>query len=224
MRNNSLKIGAWAAILVPQGDEAESTYGLAASTQKTSSAIWRRMGRLERLAVRCTLSVLQEQSTGNLVFCSRHGNMESLTSMLRGIVAGELLSPMAFSGSVHNATPGMVGQIRNEKLSHTALAAGEQTFVAGLTETYARLASGECDDVTLTYAELPLSEPFKTFDDEHLPGLALSLRLVLPDHPDETPAAPMPSGQRGVIALLDALRDGGGHMAFGGGQWALQAH
>lgn len=224
MHDISLKIRGWAAIQVANGNQAETIYGADAPAQAGASGIWRRMGRLERLAVRCTLSVLEGLPTGSLIFCSRHGSVETLVAMLSNVAAGELLSPMAFSGSVHNAAPGMVGQIRNERLSHTALSAGTQTFAAGLTEASARLMSGEGEDVTLTFAELPIPDPFDVFDDEHLPGLALALRLALSQRQDVPRSVQVSPGRRGVFALLDALKDGASDLTLGGISWPAHAH
>jgi len=203
----SLQAGRWAAIVVAADTGAQENFGNPASEDAIPPAIRRRMGRLERLAVRCTLGVLDGKgSTDELIYCSRHGNVETLALLLRSIAAREPMSPMAFSGSVHNAAPGLVGQIRNERLSHTALAAGSRTFGAGLVESYARLATDECCDVTLTFADVPLPEPFAQFEVEDVPGVAIALRLTLGS--EKTEAAPVNSGRAGVLDLLDHLRAG----------------
>jgi hypothetical protein len=139
----------------------------------------RRMGRLERLACRCALSVLEEGEADDIVFCSRYGNLETLLVLLRAIANEELLSPMAFSGSVHNAAPGLVGQITRQRASHTAVAAGPDTLEMGILESYARLASNTCANVTLVYAETPLPDVFREFDEEVRCSLAFGMRLGL---------------------------------------------
>ena len=139
------------------------------------------MGTLERLAVRCTLGVLEERvETDELIFCSRYGNVETLRLLLSSIAAREPMSPMAFSGSVHNAVPGLVGQICKTRLRHTAVAAGRQTFMAGLLEGYALLSSGERSNVIVTFADVALPDVYRRFDDERLPGIALAMRWGWP--------------------------------------------
>src|SRR3984957_23631 len=105
-----------------QGRDFAVCRGGAADETAIPAGLRRRMGKLERLAVRCALGVLGTESTDELIFCSRYGNLETLLSLLRGIACDQLVSPMAFSGSVHNATPGYIGQIRGERIRHTALA------------------------------------------------------------------------------------------------------
>jgi Beta-ketoacyl synthase, N-terminal domain len=210
----NLRVGRWAAIVVDADSVAGRTFGAAAPEDAIPAAIRRRMGRLERLAVRCTLGVLDKSgTTDELVFCSRHGNVETLASLLRSIAAREPLSPMAFSGSVHNAAPGLVGQICKERLGHTALAAGSETFGAGLIEVYARLATEECRDVTLTFADLRLPEPFLAFEDEDKPGVAIALRLTLGS--DDSEAMLVAPGRTGVLELLDRLNAGDTQIAIG---------
>jgi hypothetical protein len=215
MRNlRNLRVGRWAAIVVDADLVVGRNFGDAAPEDAIPAAIRRRMGRLERFAVRCTLGVLDKSgATDELVFCSRHGNVETLTSLLRSIAAREPMSPMAFSGSVHNAVPGLVGQICKERLSHTAIAAGGSTLAAGLIESYARLATEECRDVTLTFADVRLPEPFHVFEDEDKPGLAIALRLTLGS--DASEAAPVAPGRTGVLELLDRLNSGGTQITLG---------
>ncbi len=203
-----LRVANWAAILVSDIDGNPQTLGLAAEEDAIPSAIRRRMGRLERLAVRCAFGVLDERPTGELIFCSRYGNLETLASLLRGIADEQLMSPMAFSGSVHNATPGLVGQICKERISHTALAAGSHTFAAGLIEAYAQLASDECEDVTLIFADVRLPEFYGEYEEEDTPGLAMAIRLERAENGDDLRAIVVQPGRKGVLEILDELRLG----------------
>jgi hypothetical protein len=210
----NLRVGRWAAIVVDADFAAGRAFGHAALEDAIPAAIRRRMGRLERFAVRCTLGVLEKSdATDELVFCSRHGNVETLAALLRSIAAREPVSPMAFSGSVHNAAPGLVGQICKERLSHTAVAAGSNTFTAGLIESYVRLATEECRDVTLTFADVRLPEPFHVFEDEDKPGVAIALRLTMAS--DESEVAPVAPGRTGVLEFLDRLNAGDTQIAIG---------
>jgi hypothetical protein len=215
MKNlRNLRVGRWAAIVVDADSVAGRVFGVTAPEDAIPAAIRRRMGRLERFAVRCTLGVLDKSgATDELVYCSRHGNVETLAALLRSIAAREPVSPMAFSGSVHNAVPGLVGQICKERLSHTAVAAGGSTFAAGLIECYARLATEECRDVTLTFADVRLPEPFLVFEDEDKPGVAMALRLTLGS--DDPEVAPVPPGRTGVLELLNRLVAGDTEIGLG---------
>lgn len=196
----TLSVRQWAAIHVGEGEEV---LGDAGAEDVIPAGIRRRMGKLERLAVRCTLGLLASGTTSEIVFCSRYGNIETLGSMFSSIAAGELLSPMAFSGSVHNAAPGLVTQIRKEQIPHTALAAGPHTFESGLIEAYALLTAEDCSDVVVCFADLRLPELYGEFEVEQQPGLALALRLVLgAAAKEESDVGPGRAGALGVLARL----------------------
>lgn len=139
-----------------------------------------------------------------------------LSQLLRGIAESQLTSPMVFSGSVHNAAPGLVGQIRKERLSHTAIAAGRHTLAAALIESLAHFETSDCASVTVTLADLPLPEHFHAFEDEILPGLALAMRLERASDSDMRSAVAIEPGRRGALSLLDSLKDGTVSLAVGG--------
>lgn len=210
----TLGVRQWTAFC--QSADGEATYGDVKSDGIIPAGFRRRMGRLERLAVRCILSILQSGTTAEIIFCSRYGNLETLDSLLRSIGAGEPVSPMAFSGSVHNAAPGIVGQIRKERISHTALAAGEDTLPAGLMEAYARLAADGCADVIVAYADLPLAGAYGDLDREAGPEVGLAMRLVL-EEADSEAGAKVLRGRAGALALIEQLGLGTSKLAVGGG-------
>jgi hypothetical protein len=220
MRNYTLGVQQWAAVL--QSPDGERVFGEAGGEDIIPSGVRRRMGKLERLAVRVMLSVLKSGTTSELIFCSRYGNLETLTALLRSIGVGEPMSPMAFSGSVHNAAPGMVGQIRKEKIAHTALAGGENTLRAGLAEAYARLAADRCPDVIVAYADLPLAGVYADFENDPAPaGVGLAMRLILEEAGDA--AVEVMPGRAGAQALIEQLRANVGVLAVGGGPWSMSA-
>jgi len=210
----TLGVRQWTAIC--HSAAGEPTFGDAKGDDIIPSGFRRRMGKLERLAVRCILSILQSGTTAEIIFCSRYGNLETLDSLLRSIGAGEPVSPMAFSGSVHNAAPGVVGQIRKERISHTALAAGEDTLPAGLLEAYARLAVDGCRDVIVAYADLPLAGAYGDLEREAGPEVGLAMRLVLEEAGCEA-SAKVPRGRTGALTLIEQLGLGAVKLAVGDG-------
>jgi hypothetical protein len=203
-------------VRVSAPDGTQEDFGQTLQEDAIPSAIRRRMGRLERMAVRCTMGVLQDETTDELIFCSRYGNVEALSALLRAIAEGQLTSPMMFSGSVHNAAPGLVGQIRKERLSHTAIAAGRHTLMAALVESAAHFETKDCASVTVTLADLPLPVHFHAFEDEVLPGLALAMRLEPGSDSDTRSAIAIEPGRRGALNLLEDLKAGPVSLAVGG--------
>jgi hypothetical protein len=109
-----------------------------------------------------------------------------------------------------------VGQIRKERIGHTALAAGPNTFTAGLIESYARLVADDCQDVTLIFADVALPEPYDEFEEEDAPGLAMAVRLERAEDATASPLAIGP-GRRGALDVLDGLRNGTVRLGLGEG-------
>jgi hypothetical protein len=177
------------------------------------------MGRFERLAVRCMLGVLEDAPpTDELIFCSRYGNLEMVASLLRSVSLGDPVSPMAFSGSVHNTAPGLVGQIRKEPINHTAIAAGRNSFAAGLIESYARLTSCDRADVTFAFADVELPDIYREFGDSDQVGVAVALRLSLAC---ENGGVVVPGrGGDGITRVLDGLRAGHSQIAISDSLWS----
>ncbi len=200
----TLRVRQWAAIRV---GETEAVFGDASTDTAIPAGIRRRMGKLERLSVRCMLGLLASGTTDEIVFCSRYGSIEALNAMFTSIAAAEPVSPMAFSGSVHNSAPGLVAQIRKEQIPHTALAAGPRTLQAGLVEAYTRLAIEGSNDVVICFADLPLPEPYWAFEVEHQPGLALALRVALDGSPGSAHPVVKP-GRQGAFELIEWLQQG----------------
>ena len=208
-RVNDLQVVRWAGISADRAAGVSSAVG-AAEDAAIPVGIRRRMGRLERFAVRCALGVLDGEPTDELIFCSRSGNLETLLSLLRGIAGNELLSPMAFSGSVHNAVPGHIGQILGERIRHTALAAGARTLAAGFIEAYTRLVCDDASNVTLVYADQAMPELFGEMAKGLGRDLAFAVRLSAADEADASNGriASIADGWPGVEAFFEALEQG----------------
>jgi beta-ketoacyl synthase-like protein len=211
----------WAAIRVSDGVSEE--FGQSSGEAAIPPALRRRMGRLERLAARCALGVLETAKPDELIFCSRYGNIETMSALLQGMAEGQMMSPMAFSGSVHNATPGLIGQIRHERLAHTAVAAGLNTLIAGVAEACARLAQDECSNVVVIFADLPLPDHFHEFEDEALPGLALAMRMELTSAGADNEIVVIEPGRRGALAVLERLKQGATDFTIGEAPWPKHA-
>ena len=184
-----LEVTAWAALLREPGSPVETMLGMAAAEEAIPLALRRRMTRFERGAVRCGLGLAARPAEEELILCSRYGNMATALSLLRAIVDRDLLSPAAFSISVHNAAPGLLSQIEGNRAGHTALAAGAATLGAGLVEAYARLVAEGMPSLLLLYSDLPLPPIYAVFDEEAAGEAHLGLRLALPRAGPAVPGA-----------------------------------
>ncbi len=129
------------------------------------AAARRRLTPLAKVALEPAHACLQGRADVRVVFASRHGEVNRTRQMLASLVAGEQLSPTAFSLSVHNAIPGLYSIFRNDSAPVTAIAAGERTLAAGLVQAVMELGQSG-GPVLLLYADVPLADDY--------PGLALS--------------------------------------------------
>jgi hypothetical protein len=216
----NLKILQWAGLVGDSRGSTLSVCGIAADESAIPAGLRRRMGKLERLALRCALGVLNDrrlanEPIGELIFCSRYGNVETLETLLLSLCNSQPVSPTAFSGSVHNAVPGLVAQILEEKLSHTAIAGGARSFAAGLVESAARLIAEPGATVTLIFSESALPVLFQELSEETPRDIAIALQLCLDGDDDVASAIRVKDGMDGVCELLGALEKGTSHLAAG---------
>lgn len=114
------------------------------------------------------------------IFCSRHGEFRRNLSLLNQLAKGEELSPADFSLSVHNAIAGLLSISSNNKAGHVAIAAGHDTFCAGLLEAIGAVYQVPDQPVLFVYYDEPLPEPYSYF---HMPwetslGIALLIRAA----------------------------------------------
>lgn len=84
----------------------------------------------------CTFS--NNESIPWIISC-REGDISRRFKLLANLAQKEMLSPIDFSMSVHNAIIGFHSIASNNKRAHTALAAGENSLGIGLLESIALL-------------------------------------------------------------------------------------
>ena len=140
----------------------------------------RRMSTLSKLAVQCALEVSRRARPDFMVFCSQHGELVRTQELLRNIVAGEELSPAAFSQSVHNAGAGLYSIVARTQAPATSLASGPSTFAYGWIEAEGYLLENPGRRVLLVCCEDPLPEVYRAFT-SHVQctyAVALMLRLA----------------------------------------------
>lgn len=120
------------------------------------------------------------------VLASRHGEFSRTLTILTALAAGELPSPADFSMSVHNSLAGLLSIHTGNRLGHTAVAAGIDSFGFGLMEAVACLSERPDKSVLLFYGDEPLPGEFSTFgeEDAELP-LVVALALTCPSAADD---------------------------------------
>jgi hypothetical protein len=207
--NLVLEATGFAAVLA-EGDHVEEL-GAVVDASEIPAALRRRMPAFAKTFVRCGLALLRDAPESDLVLCSQHGDLTSTIELLTDLAHDALLSPATFSISVHNAPAGLLGQCLGLSASHTAIAGDAASLSAGLTEAYARLATGEAASVVVVYAEAPMAPIYAAFEERGL-GVYLALRLTLAACDED--AAQVEPGKPGAVALARALAAGVRRIAF----------
>ncbi len=107
-----------------------------------------------------------EPPTLRMILSSRHGEYARTFSLLTEEAETGTVSPADFSLSVHHALVGLLSIVTGNRVGHSAIAAGRESFASALLEAAACLAEGERDVLVLhfdsslpdAYAE-PKEEP-----------------------------------------------------------------
>lgn len=138
----------------------------------------RRLSRLSRMALRVTHDCLPEPPPAmRTIFCSRHGELERTTELLNAIVAGESLSPTAFSMSVHNTASGLHSIANQDKSPSSAIASGTDTLESAFMDAAAFLRTHDASKVMLVVADDILPGPFTDLTEESPPPYAAAFLL-----------------------------------------------
>jgi len=144
------------------------------------SAHRRRMSNLSKLAVQSALEVSRRAQPDFMVFGSQHGELVRTQELLRNIVAGEELSPAAFSQSVHNTGAGLYSIVAQTRVPATSLASGPSTFAYGWMEAEGYLLENPTRRALLVCCEDPLPAVYQPFSAQTqcTYSVALMLRLA----------------------------------------------
>ncbi|HEY9034615.1 MAG TPA: beta-ketoacyl synthase chain length factor [Pseudomonadales bacterium] len=225
---------AWAAADSPDPDACIETASqwqawargdIAISAQERNPALpfiapmlRRRLSRLSRLALKVAYIAAEDNHTLPTVFCSRHGEIHRTRGLLNDLAAGERLSPMAFSLSVHNTASGLYSIASGNTAPSTAIAAGRDTLAMAAVEAAGLLL--QHPQVLLVFADEPLPGDYREFADESTAAFGLALLLnrdtgdtwTLSATGSHTAATDECMG----LALLRALASGSGNACTAG--------
>lgn len=86
-----------------------------------------------------------------IIFASQYGELDRLDKIILQYQEDNEVSPFTFSTSVHNCIAGQFSLLHGIKKSYNALASGENTFSAGLLESF--LAVKEGSEVLYCFAD-----------------------------------------------------------------------
>lgn len=171
-----LYVEAWAAIVADPATPGLCRLGASAEESGIPASMRRRLSPFARMAIACGLNLVGP-AEADLVFASQYGDLALAAGLLGDVVTGGLLSPAAFSLSVHNAPAGVLDIFRGSRIGHTAIAGGAESLTAGLIEAWLRLQ--ERGDVPVAMVFADEAPPWEwTATGGLRPGIALGLRLT----------------------------------------------
>lgn len=132
--------------------------------------------------------------------------------MLTALADRESPSPADFSLSVHHALVGLLSIATGNRLGHTAVAAGCESFACGLLEAAASATEQPGVPVVLLHFDEPLPREYDTILETREDPLAIALRI---EHPSRIadgadilmePASPIDNERPSDSIALDFLR------------------
>lgn len=100
---------------------------------------------------------------GRYVLTSRHGEFDRTIKLLTSLATDEPTSPAEFSMSVHHGLAGLLSIHTGNRLGHTAVAGGVDSFGYGLMEAASCLAEAPETPVLLIYFDDPLPDSYADF-------------------------------------------------------------
>ena len=187
---------AWHDLLTSQ--KALKTYAPSSADGYTflSTKKRRRLSTISKITLDVAMGASAKEKPLPSVFASRRGEVQRMAGLLQDICAGEDISPTAFSLSVHNTASGLFSIYQDNQSPSTAVAAGNDTVIAGLTEVCSQLTCGQ-DEILLVIAEDTLPELYQPLAEGYETAIAAAFVVttkpqftleIVPSKDKQTPA------------------------------------
>lgn len=148
-------------------------------TRFLNSNLRRRCSQLTRSCLETAFCCLPEEqlSSTRAVFGSRHGECQTSQQLLEMLAHKEVLSPMGFSLSVHNAVAGVFSIATKNQSSTNSISAGKQSFYYTLLDGLITAWSEADKPFLLCFGEELVPDALKDVVEE--PRLPFSLAILL---------------------------------------------
>jgi hypothetical protein len=121
----------------------------------------------------------RDADAARYVLASRHGEYDRTVNILTSLANREAPSPAEFSMSVHHALVGLLSIHAQNRLGHTAVAAGEDSFGCGMQEAALCIAEDPATPVMLIYYDAPLPDTYEQFHAESESNLPIVVAVLL---------------------------------------------
>ena len=124
----------------------------------------RRCSYLARMVLEVAFRVCEETQTPphqvHTIYCSRHGEMQTLRTLFDDLAKASPLSPTFFGNAVHHTPTGYWSIAAQNPLISRTMSGGEQSFAYGYLEAWCSLRRFPERPVLLVHADQILPEPF----------------------------------------------------------------
>ena len=175
----------------------------------------RRVTPIGQQALRLAWS-LPDSGAARLIFCARDGEFSRTLGILAALDRTGEVSPAEFTLSVHHALAGLLSIAGHNGQGHTTLAAGGDSFGAGLMEAVGCLYEDPATPVLVAHFHEPLPEPYTVFETDSPEPFAVALTLRADDTADAiridaAPSGDAPAGEPPGLAFLRFLLGGASH-------------
>ena len=141
----------------------------------------RRCSFLARMVLEVAFRVCEETQTPphqvHTIYCSRHGEMQTLRTLFDDLAAASPLSPTFFGNAVHHTPTGYWSITARNLLISRTISGGEASFAYGYLEASCLLRQYPEQPVLLVVADEILPEPFASA--QHSPPFSYAVALLL---------------------------------------------
>jgi hypothetical protein len=141
----------------------------------------RRCSLLARMVLEVAFRVCEETQTPPhqvyTIYCSRHGEMQTLRTLFDDLAAASPLSPTFFGNAVHHTPTGYWSITAQNSLISRTISGGEESFAYGYLEASCLLSQYPERPVLLVVADEILPQPFATAQPS--PPLSYAVALLL---------------------------------------------
>lgn len=147
----------------------------------------RRCSYLARMVLEVAFRICQETRTPphqvHTIYCSRHGEIQTLRMLFDDLAAASPLSPTLFGNAVHHTPTGYWSITAQNPLISRTISGGEESFAYGYLEASFLLSQYPGQPVLLLVADERLPEPFATAQPS--PPFSYAVALLLRAGGDE---------------------------------------
>ena len=142
-------------------------------------AMRRRCSKSSKIALSISIPQIHKHKVDAVVFASQHGELANTITIFKDIANREILSPNAFSQSVHNTPTGLISIQQKLKIPFNSIAAGAETFEMALIDAVTQLQ--DYDNILFTCYDDNVPEIFEKLDITN--NLAYGISFIISKKP-----------------------------------------